>query len=186
MLSYQKGDAAAFAVLFDRHAKGIYNFLYRFLGQRENVEEAFQEVFIRVIKASANYVPTAKFSTWAYTIARNYCVDCSRKGRYRKTVSLDEKLEHGEAMTLGDKIPDDAARTENQVSAQNLEAKLQEALDQINPDQKEVFLLREKSNLPFDEIANIVGSSVNTVKSRMRYALLALQEVFKKLGISDG
>jgi RNA polymerase sigma-70 factor (ECF subfamily) len=67
----------------------------------------------------------------------------------------------------------------------DLEMKLTRALSQINPDQKEVFLMRERGGLAFEEIAQVVGVSVNTVKSRMRYAMAALQEEFKKLGILE-
>jgi RNA polymerase sigma-70 factor (ECF subfamily) len=91
MKSYTQGDVHAFQELVSRHQIGVYNFLVRYLGQRENAEEAFQEVFVRVIKSSPSYTPQAKFSTWLYTIARNYCIDLSRKGRFRKTTSLSDE-----------------------------------------------------------------------------------------------
>ncbi len=184
MLAYKAGESGAFELLLKKHKTGIYNFLYRLMGQEENVEEAFQEVFIRVIRSADNYSPQAKFSTWVYTIARNYCIDQSRKNRLRKTTSLDDEGT-GEGASLKDRIADSRADTAGIVGAQNLESHLQQALDAINPDQREVFLLRERSGLSFEEIAQVVGSSVNTVKSRMRYALSSLQEIFKKLGITD-
>ena len=185
MAAYQKGDLRAFEVLLARHHKGIYNFLYRFLGQSENVDEAFQEVFERVIRSTNAYVPTARFTTWLYTIARNYCIDLARKGRFRKTFSLDDSPGEDDSFSLGDRVSDKRPGPDQMASASNLEEKLTEALSQINPDQREVFLLREKQGLPFEEIAAVVGVSVNTVKSRMRYALTALQDQFKKLGITD-
>lgn len=185
MLAYKEGDHRAFDVLFSRQQKSVYNFLYRFLGQNENVEEAFQEVFIRVVKSAEAYSPSAKFSTWLYTIARNYCIDQSRKGRLRRTTSLNEGIGNTDGLTLEERLPDEKASPHLEVSARNLEQKLKMALEAINPDQREVFLMREKVGLPFDEIAKIVGTSVNTVKSRMRYALLALQQEFKKIGIED-
>lgn len=187
MLAYQKGNKEVFEELLGRHQNGIYNYLYRFLDQGENVEEAFQEVFIRVIKSSLSYTPTAKFTTWVYTIARNYCIDHSRKKRFRQTISLDQEIvEEGDSYgTLGDRMKDDRPTPEEEFGALDFSRKLQIALDRINPDQREVFLLREKSGLPFDEIATVVNASVNTVKSRMRYALAALQIELKKLGILD-
>ena len=186
MAAYQKGDLEAFGVLLARHQKGIYNFLYRFLRQNENVEEAFQEVFERVVRSASAYVPTARFTTWLYTITRNYCIDLSRKGRFRRTISLDDSSGDEESFSLGDKVSDEGPGPDQMASASNLEDKLASALGQINPDQREVFLLREKQGLPFEEIAAVVGVSVNTVKSRMRYALSALQNEFKKLGIKVG
>ena len=67
----------------------------------------------------------------------------------------------------------------------SLNEKLERALTLINPDQKEVFLLREKQGLSFEDIAQIVGVSQNTVKSRMRYAALALRDELKKMGVLD-
>lgn len=185
MLAYQKGDAQAFEVLLTRYKKRIHDFLYRFLNQKQNVEEAFQEVFLRVIQSAHSYIPTAKFSTWIYTVARNFCIDQSRKNRLRKTSSLypsnsdGEEMNHEERYASNDPTPDITA------GAIDLETKLNDALSRINPDQKEVFLMRERGGLAFEEIAQVVGVSVNTVKSRMRYALNALQEEFKKLGILE-
>lgn len=185
MLAYQKGDSNAFEVLIGRHQRGVYNFLYRFLGQSESTEEAFQEVFERVIRSAQNYVPTARFSTWVYTIARNYCIDLSRKGKFRQVLSLDDRREDQDELTLADRISDSKAGPDLEASASNLASKLSQALDSINPDQREVFLMRENLGLPFEQISEIVNVSVNTVKSRMRYALSALQTEFKKLGITD-
>jgi len=185
MQDYEKGDHLAFELLLKRHQSGIYNFLYRFLGQGENVDEAFQEVFLRVIRSTSSYTPSAKFSTWIYTIARNYCVDHVRKARFRKTVSFDDGEEGEEKISLADRVPDSKVDLDSQVLAQDLSQKLEQALKKINPDQREVFLLREKADCSFDEISQIVGSSVNTVKSRMRYALMALREELSILGYED-
>lgn len=185
MASYQKGDLRAFEVLLGRHQKGIYNFLYRSLREKENASEAFQEVFERVIRSASAYLPTARFTTWLYTIARNYCIDLSRKARFRRTWSLDDSQAQEDGFALRERLADAKPGPVETASAVNLEEKLAGLLDQINPDQREVFLLREMEGLPFEEISAIVGASVNTVKSRMRYALSALQNGFKKLGITD-
>lgn len=185
MKAYKNGDLHAFDTILARHQSGVYNFLYRFLGNRQNVEEAFQEVFIRVIRSADSYTPQAKFSTWLYTIARNYCIDLSRKGRFRKTISMEENFRDGEGFPLKERLADGNADPEHNANAINLAEKLETALENINPDQKEVFLMRERLGLPFEEIADIVSASVNTIKSRMRYALMALREEFRKLGITD-
>ncbi|MBX7147868.1 RNA polymerase sigma factor [bacterium] len=186
MLAYKNGEEAAFNYLLERHKKGVYNFLYRFLGQNENVEEAFQDVFFRVIRSSQAYEPQAKFTTFLYTIARNYCIDMSRKKKTRPVSALeDKKGAEDEESRWEEKVEGSNFTPEQEVLAQNLHQKLEWILSQINPDQREVFLLREKQGLPFEEIATIVGASVNTVKSRMRYAVASLQDFFKKLGITD-
>lgn len=183
MLDYKKGDQTAFGILLQRHRNGVYNFLYRYLGHNENVEEAFQEVFVRVINSADSYTPKAKFSTWVYTIARNFCIDLSRKGRIRNISSLEDQKGDPEGRNWEEKLAKEETGPDGLVGYKDLTAKLEIALQRINPDQREVFLMREKMGLPFDEIAEVVGTSINTVKSRMRYAVSALQEECKKLGI---
>lgn len=188
MLDYQKGDQSAFEFLLTKHQNGIYNFLYRMMGHGPHLEEAFQEVFVRVIRSRDSYTPTAKFSTWIYTIARNYCIDFSRKKKFRHTISLNNDEGSGDddsKISLMEKIPDEKPSQSEEVAAKRLQNVIDEALNLINPDQKEVFLLRHKQGLAFDEIAQIVDASVNTVKSRMRYALTSLQEELKKYGYLD-
>jgi len=182
MAAYQNGDVTAFDVLLGRHKNGVYNFLYRNTGQEENAEEAFQEIFARVIKSAASYKPSAKFSTWLYTIARNYCIDHSRKEKWRQTTSLSEKVGDGDDLKLEDQIADETQNPEKDRNQKNLGELVEEMLSRMNPDQKEVFLMREQSNIAFDEIARIVGATTSTVKSRMRYALAFLRDELKKLG----
>lgn len=187
MAVFQKGDANSFEVLLARHKKGVYNFIYHFIHGVTNTEEAFQEVFERVIRSAHAYTPQAKFSTWLYTIARNYCIDFHRKQKIRKGGHLEDwgRDDDGGGGGWEEIVTDDKPRIDQEVGAMDLAQKLEAALSVINADQKEVFLLREKQGLQFEEIAEIMGVSVNTVKSRMRYALKALQEEFKKWGITE-
>src|SRR5215831_13963865 len=89
MARYQRGDVRAFEVLLARHRKPVYNFIYRFVGERAQAEDLLQETFLRVIKGSNSYQRDAKFTTWLYTIARNQCVDLSRRMKLRRATSLD-------------------------------------------------------------------------------------------------
>lgn len=184
MLYYQKGNQEAFNELLNRYHKPIYNFIYRTLRDRRHVDEVFQEVFLRVVKACEHYTPKAKFSTWVYTIARNYCIDVSRKSDFRSQF----KHEFSAAQRQVDENPieqsgDPQVHTEKDVSRMEIIEKLELALEKINPDQKEVFVLRERMGLSFEEIAEIVNSTVNTVKSRMRYSLKALRMELESMGV---
>ncbi len=189
ILAYQRGDVRSFEILLTRYKSEIYNYIYRFLGDREGSHEAFQEVFERVIRSAHVYTQRAKFSTWLYTIAHNYCIDFLRNKKHRdNTVSLNDTPGQGgedEALTWESRLRDHHPGPDQQVGVFDLERKLKLALDSINPDQKEVFLLRERQGLQFDQIAEIVGVSVHTVKSRMRYALEGLRGSLKKLGITN-
>lgn len=183
--AFKKGNEQAFDVLLGRHQKPLYNFLYRLLGNLEAAEEAWQEVFLRVIRSADDYRPSAKFSTWLYTIARNFCIDYGRKQKFRRHLSLETK-DDDDSETLQNAFASNEATADNCVSARQLERILYQVLDELAPEQKEVFLLRETQGLQFDEIAKITKVSVNTVKSRMRYALMAIQKRFEEFGIMKG
>jgi RNA polymerase sigma-70 factor (ECF subfamily) len=158
----------------------LWRFFHRFLGNAEAAEEATQEVFLKMIGAAKSYEPNAKFTTWMFRISHNYAIDCFRKGKLRKTVSLDQPIseESGPALFL-DRIADQTAMVEEDLVNKELHDQLTQALEMLNPDQKAVFLMRENMNLAFHEIAEILNLSTNTVKSRMRYALAALRKILK-------
>lgn len=184
MLLYQKGDENAFAELFKRYKQPVYSYLVRYTGSASESEELFQDVFIKIHRAAPDYFPTAKFKTWLYTIVRNLCIDHYRKQRLRHAVSMDEEKE-GNAPSLHETIASEDPSPHQRSSDREIATILEQALKTINADQREVFLMREKTGLKFEEIAEILGVSVNTVKSRMRYALEALRKYLENSGFED-
>ena len=178
MIRFQSGDRAAFTVLVRRHQGPLFNFALRYLRSSPVAEEVVQDAFVRVVQNAAEFKHEARFSTWLYTIARNLCIDQTRKRALRRHPSLDEpkKAEEGDGPTLGEQTADGKASVERAVVSLEIRERVASAIDALPEEQREVFLMREVSNLPFKEIAEIVGVSENTVKSRMRYALERLQE----------
>ena len=178
MKAYQQGDTRAFEVLLTRHRKPVYNFIYRQVGHGALAEDLLQEVFLRIIKGAATYTRKAKFTTWMYTIARNLCVDNARRAKHRRARSLDQPLggDDGGQRTLMDRVADKGPAVDRQALGQQLRQSLEQAVSSLSDEQREVFLMREFMNLPFKEIAEIVGCPENTVKSRMRYALEHLRQ----------
>jgi RNA polymerase sigma-70 factor, ECF subfamily len=180
MLAYQAGDSRAFAQLLERHRRPIFNFLVRSVGDTNQAEDLLQEVFLRVVRGAEGYQRQAKFTTWLYTIARNLCVDAQRRGKFRKTTSLDAPGHEGsdgeEGSPLIDRIADSQQGTERQAIGRELRVKMEQAIARLPTDQREVFLMREMSGMPFKDIADVVGCPENTIKSRMRYALERLRE----------
>lgn len=185
MKQYQKGDLSVFAQLFQRYKNGVYNYIYRYVGNKEESEEVFQEVFIKFHRAAPMWQPTAKFSTWLYTIVRNLCIDTHRKKRLRHHLSLDDHEGGENSRPLYEVIASEEPSPDAKSSDLEIGRVLETALQQINKDQREVFLMREKAGLKFEEIAQVIGVSVNTVKSRMRYALENLKKVLEKSGFKD-
>lgn len=178
MLRYQEGEVRAFEVLLTRHRRGVYNFIYRFVGSRDRAEDLMQETFLRVIKGAGSYQKQAKFTTWLYTIARNLCVDQSRRQKHRKAASLDQPIGGGEERdrSLLDVVPGKDMRSDREVINRQLYSTIEQAVAALPDEQREVFLMREFLDMAFKDIADVVGVPENTVKSRMRYALEKLRQ----------
>ena len=176
MLRYQQGDRAAFAQLVRRHQTALFNFALRQVRVQQVAEDVVQEAFVRVVSNAADFKHEARFTTWVYTITRNLCIDQMRKRALRKHASLDDaRGADSDGPTLGEMTADQRANVEREATGDELKERIARAVDELPDDQREVFLMREVSNLPFKEIADITGVPENTVKRRMRYALERLQ-----------
>ncbi|HKP64208.1 MAG TPA: RNA polymerase sigma factor [Polyangiales bacterium] len=174
---FHTGDHAAFAALLSRYQRPVYNFVLRSLGERQVAEDLTQEVFLRVIQGGAGFQSQSKFSTWLFTIARNLCVDHTRRMKHRKHASLDASVnpDGDNPLRLVDRIPHHQPSTDRSAAGPRIRERISRALEHLPLEQREVFLLRQVDDLPFAEIAKICDIPENTVKSRMRYALERLQ-----------
>ena len=177
MAAYKKGDLAAFAELVDRHEKRLWNFLRRFVRDEATAEDLLQEVFLRVVKSAADWQPSAKVSTWLFTIARNLCTDQARRAEFRRAESLDQ-VKAGEGDS-GLRRIDQVAAASGDAETEVMGREIASLIGELPLEQREVFLMREVMDMSFAEIAAQVGASEPTVKSRMRYAL---QRLRSKLG----
>lgn len=179
MIAYKSGDLGAFAELVARHEKRLWGFVRRFVRDGAAAEDLLQEVFVRVIKSAPEWQPTAKVSTWLYTIARNLCTDHARRAVFRNAASLDGAGARGEedsgARPLLDRLPAGGRSAEGSLLDKEIAGRIDLAVAALPIEQQEVFLMREVMDMPFAEIATAVGASEPTVKSRMRYALERLR-----------
>lgn len=186
MTAYRGGDPAAYRVLVERHHGPVYRFCLRSLRSPEAAADAAQEVFLRVVKNAMSWEPRAKFTTWVYTIARNHCIDEARKGRFRRTESLNETVSRdGEGEERLDRVASDTPQADRLAHGTRLRKAIDDALAELPEEQREVFLMREISGLQFKDIADATGVGENTVKSRMRYALGALKKALGQRGFDD-
>ncbi|WNG27927.1 RNA polymerase sigma factor [Cystobacter fuscus] len=188
MLAFRAGDRRAFEVLVRRHRTPVFNFILRFTGHRARAEDVLQETWLKVVRGAPDYETKAKFTTWLYTIARNLCVDSARKESYRQAASLESPMagsEGEDSRPLGEALPDEGASPERGAYNARVRPLLERALAGLPEEQREVFVLREYSGIPFKDIAEVTGVSENTVKSRMRYALEGLRRRLAELGV-DG
>ncbi|MGE0787554.1 MAG: RNA polymerase sigma factor [Sandaracinaceae bacterium] len=176
---FNHGDADAFAELVRRYQRPLYNFILRSVHRRDRADELLQDVFMKLVQRSHDFKGNSKFSTWLYTIARNLCIDHSRKMVFRRHQSLDAPGRSGsgdEGPSLLDRTASDAPVTDRAVIAQDIQVRIAAAVEELPEEQREVFLMRHVQGMPFKEIAAVVGVPENTVKSRMRYALERLQK----------
>lgn len=168
MLAYQGGDAGAFETLYRRHRGALFRFMLRSIKERGTAEELFQEVWMRVVEARARYAPQARFTTWLYTIAHHRMVDHWRR-RGLSLVSLDEDDVSIEPAASPVYEP------QRQAEARQDLRRLLAALEALPAAQREAFLLHEEAGLSVAEIAAATGTSDETAKSRLRYALAKLR-----------
>jgi RNA polymerase sigma factor (sigma-70 family) len=172
MLAYAAGDAAAFDALYARHRGGVYRYLLRHCGVPATADELFQDVWMNVIRARAAYAPSAKFTTWLYRIAHNRLVDHWRASGSVALVATDPD---------NDDDPLDAVagpRTDEpdvRAGAREAAARLDAALARLPAAQRDAFLLQQEGGLALADIAALTGEGIETVKSRIRYALTKLR-----------
>jgi RNA polymerase sigma-70 factor, ECF subfamily len=176
---FNAGHVDAYEVLVRRYQRPLFNFILRSVGDRPTAEDLLQDAFARVIQGAADFRGSSKVTTWLYTIARNLCVDHSRRQKHRKHASLDAAVGHGDnekTATLGDRIAVSTPDTERASAASTMAERIARAVERLPEDQREVFLMRHLQQLSYADIATVVEAPENTVKSRMRYALERLQE----------
>ena len=173
MLAYAAGDAAAFAKLYSRHKGGVYRYVLRQCANAGVAEELFQDVWMNVLRARASYLPSAKFTTWLYRIARNRLIDHWRTvGQVELvTAGVDDQDDDPLAAIPAPRDDEPDARA----SARERSERLQAACASLPAMQREAFLLHQEGGLGLAEIAELTGAGVETVKSRIRYAVAKLR-----------
>lgn len=177
---FNQGDARAFEVLLSRYERPIYNFVLRSVRDRDRAHDLVQDVFLKVVQRANQFKGDSKLSTWLYTIARNLCIDHSRKMVFRRHRSLDAPVREDEGGTMLDRVEGKELGADRGTISAELQTLIAGAVEDLPDDQREVFLMRQVQGLPFKEIAKVVGVPENTVKSRMRYALERLQEALSE------
>jgi RNA polymerase sigma-70 factor, ECF subfamily len=163
MLRVRDGDREAFRALFEKHANSIARFAAGFVGASARADELAQDVFLQVYRTRDRYEPTAKFSTWLYTIAHNLCLNEVRRHDYRSRVDPDEKREPDEP---GWDPADPEAQEGESFSAQReLEARLAELIRELPEAQRTALVLSRVEELRYQQIGEILSCSEQAVKS---------------------
>jgi RNA polymerase sigma-70 factor (ECF subfamily) len=166
MLQVRDGAGEMLGVLFDRYQAPLFNFYSKLTGDRTLSEDLVQEVFLRILKYRQSYRPGTPFRAWIYQIARNARVDHFRK--FPHQTALEPEM-------LPPVLPRDSAQELQEAQL------LQRALMQLPEEKREILLLCRFQELKYQEIAELLGCELATVKTRIHRALLELRKTFQQL-----
>lgn len=176
MQAYAAGDARAFETLYDRHALPVWRFVQRSVQNSALADELAQDVWFSVVRQAATYEPRAKFRTWLFTMAHHRLVDHWR--RHKPHTSLDAQTEDG--ATLADMLAAESGfGPERQLDSREQAQAMLDALAALPAVQREAFLLQAEGGFSLNEIATATGVSMETAKSRLRYARAKLRETLE-------
>jgi RNA polymerase sigma-70 factor (ECF subfamily) len=169
MLRYVRGDAQAFDLLYRRHEMKIWRYIYRSVCDQAIADEVMQEVWFAVVRAARRYQPTARFTTWLFTLAHHELVDRHRRSKnWRPAADVDD--------LIADAIHDPVRQAQSRQHGDALIA----AIEQLPIEQRDAFLLHAEGDLTVEEIAKITGTAYETVKSRLRYARGKLKQLLQE------
>ncbi|HYI79210.1 MAG TPA: RNA polymerase sigma factor [Chryseolinea sp.] len=181
----KEGDQSAQGKLMQLWYKRIYNFGYKFFMDHDLAMEVSQKTFISMYKNLPGLQDNARFKSWLYKIAVNYCREELRKKKGDRSLSFDvvwnrEAEESPKWESAGQRFDN----PESQLQRMELADILQQALSELNAEQREVVIMKEYEGLKFREIAEVLNISENTVKSRMYYGLDGLRKILDRKNIN--
>ncbi len=172
------GDTESFNELILRWERPIYALAYRTIGREEDARDVCQETFLRAFRALPGFRGQAKFSSWLYRIALNLCRDWMRRERRAPVVQVPEDtdpMELAAAVEPSESIEDLVARRDLTRIVERVMARLPE-------EQRTAIVLKEYHGLTFQEIADLVGCPLSTVKTRLYQGLTVLRRELEKDG----
>lgn len=182
----RRRDEKAFR-LFVRHFEApVYNLVLRMLGHEEEARDVSQEVFVTVFRAIADFREESKLSTWLFRIVTNHCRNRQKylgRRSYGRTDSFEEALDSAEATVFGER----PVQPDRALEGERLERALQAAIAGLDPEHRELVVLRDIQGLSYEEIRKVTGLAEGTVKSRLHRARMTLKEKLEALvGPPDG
>ncbi len=180
MLAFQGGDEAAFRALFEKHGRAMVAFCHHFVKNAARAEELAQDVFLKLYRSADRYQPTARFKTFLYRIASNHCLNEIRRGEYAARRG-EERGEGGGEPTDPDSLAGGAATPEEAALGRALERTVGELLERLPEKQRAAFVLGRLEGMSYEEIADVLGSSVSAVKSLVHRATVAAAAALEPL-----
>lgn len=166
---YRNGDEDAFRKLLYKYKVPIFTYILRMVKNKTIAEDIFQDVWIKIINILPKYREEGKFNSLIFKVAFSKCTDYLRKNK--KEIKLHKSFSD----------PSDPIDLQKEIEKKDLLTHINNAVENLSIEQREVFLLRQYSNLTFKEISKILNLPLGTVLSRMHLAMLSLRESLKEL-----
>lgn len=177
MLAFQRGDAAAFRALYERHARAMVAFCHRFVKDPARAEELAQDVFVKLYRSAHRYLPSARFKTFLYRVATNHCLNELRRGEYAahqvSPGAPADEADGREAAPDLDALPSGDASPQQELEAARLAGAVTALLGRLPENQRAAFVLCRFEGLSYEEIAEALETSVSAVKSLVHRATVA-------------
>lgn len=187
MLMYAQGNVQAFKLLYIRYEQPIYRFAYNGCTNEANARELFQDTWLRVVNARYSFKPTQSFKAWLFTIARNLLTDSYRKNATNAMGAHADSSMEADPDKLTPASLDAAYETtasaltpEQIASACEQGDMLRKALQLLPLEQRDAIMLKHIAGFNINEIALIQDQNTQTVKSRLRYAMVKLRHYLKE------
>lgn len=178
ILEFQQNNTIkAYEILVQRYKNPLINYIFRFLGDYEACADIVQETMIKVYRNKDSYKSIAKFSTWIYTIAGNLARTEYQRRKRRNIFSISSYGDDNETFD----IPDESARPDVITDSGIKDEIIQKALLKVSDSYREMVILRDIQELSYEEIAEVTGIAVGTVKSRINRGRTQLQKLLKDI-----
>ena len=174
------GDVESFNQLILRWERPIYALAYRVIGREEDARDVCQDTFLRAYRALNGFRGQAKFSSWLYRIALNLCRDWMRRERRAPVVQAPEDMD---LMDLA-AAREPSESIEDRVGRHDLTRAVERAMALLTEEQRTAIVLKEYQGLTFQEIADLLGCPLSTVKTRLYQGLTVLRRELARAGVS--
>lgn len=174
---YLKGDEEALELLIKRYLKPVYGFVFRYVNNRVDAEDLAQETFFRLWRNLKKFQPEKSFKSWLFTIAKNAAIDFLKKKKTVPFSAFTNEDNEDEKNSIIETLADPAPLPDELFDRQNLANELNAAINQLSLKYQTVLFLHYQNQLTFQEISEIEGEPLNTVKSRHLRALAKLKMI---------
>lgn len=176
----KQGDQEAFAALMTSYQKPIYNLCLRMCRNTEDAEELTQTAFLKAWNSLPRFQEDSSFFTWLYRLATNTCLDFLRQaGRRNSTLPTISLEQEDQSMA---QIPDLRYLPEEEALRRDMRQILLHALEELSPEHRSILIQRELDGLSYQEIADLLGLELGTVKSRIARARLSMRQILLREG----